>query len=115
MCKRGDIYYVNFSDEVGGHYQRGRRPALIVSNNSANHHSHMVTVVPLTSQVRKKPLPTHVFLPKGVIKGLRHSSLVLAEQVSTIDKELLSEKMASVWGKEWLKKVDRALKVQLDL
>lgn len=116
MCKRGDIYYVNFSHLQGSHYQQGRRPAVIVSNDLANLHSYLVTVVPLTSQVKKKKeLPTHVFLPQGVIKGLKRSSLVLAEQVSTIDKGLLEEKVACVWDKNWLNKIDRALKVQLGL
>ena len=56
-----------------------------------------------------------MFLPQGVIKGLKRSSLVLAEQVSTIDKGLLEDKIACVWDKNWLNKIDQALKIQLGL
>ncbi|EKA06701.1 type II toxin-antitoxin system PemK/MazF family toxin, partial [Streptococcus sp. GMD6S] len=47
MCKRGDIYYVDFGNQKNSHIQQGIRPAIIVSNNKANDHSHLVTVVPL--------------------------------------------------------------------
>ena len=65
MCKRGDIYYVDFGEKDGSK-QGGVRPALVVSNNKANKHSPVVTVVPLSARVwKKKYLPTHVQIPKG--------------------------------------------------
>lgn len=66
MCKRGDIYFVNFGNNVKSFKQSGIRPALVVSNNKANYNSPVVTVVPLTKQVWKKPnLPTHVIPPEA--------------------------------------------------
>ncbi len=79
MCKRGDIYYVDFGEKDGSK-QGGVRPALVVSNNKANKHSPVVTVVPLSARVwKKKYLPTHVQIPKG--SGLNKPSMALAEQV----------------------------------
>ena len=78
MCKRGDIYYVDFGEKDGSK-QGGVRPALVVSNNKANKHSPVVTVVPLSARVwKKKYLPTHVQIPKG--SGLNKPSMALAEQ-----------------------------------
>ena len=66
MCKRGDIYYVDFGEKAGSK-QVGIRPVLVVSNNKANKHSPpVVTVVPLSARVwKKKYIPTHVQIPKG--------------------------------------------------
>lgn len=86
MCKRGDIYYVDFGQNIDSNKQCGIRPAVIVSNNRANEHSPVITVVPLTSRTyKKRSLPTHVFIPKGC--GLERNSLALAEQVEAIDKK----------------------------
>ena len=112
MCKRGDIYYVG--NQKNSHIQQGIRPAIVVSNNKANDHSHLVTVVPLTKQVhKKKHLPTHVYLPKKVFKELKWSSLVLAEQVLTVDKFQLKNKVMAIREEAWLVRIDRALRVQI--
>lgn len=116
MCKRGDIYYVDFGQHENSHIQRGIRPAIVVSNNKANDHSHLVTVLPLTKQTQKKKhLPTHVYLPKAIFTGLRWSSLVLAEQVLTIDKFQLKNKVMTIRDEAWLNRIDQALKVQVGL
>ena len=94
MCKRGDIYYVDFGEKDGSK-QGGVRPALVVSNNKANKHSPVVTVVPLSARVwKKKYLPTHVQIPKG--SGLNKPSMALAEQVETLDKTRLGERIGEV-------------------
>ena len=63
MISRGDIYMAKLqSDEDNGSLQEGRRPILIISNDLANKHSPVVTIVPLTSKLRKNPLPTHVLI-----------------------------------------------------
>lgn len=116
MCKRGDIYYVDFGNQKNSHIQQGLRPAIVVSNNKANDHSHLVTVLPLTKQVQKKKhLPTHVYLPKKVFKGLKWSSLVLAEQVLTVDKFQLKNKVMTIREEAWLMRIDKALKMQVGL
>ena len=94
MCKRGDIYYVDFGEKDGSK-QGGVRPALVVSNNKANKHSPVVTVIPLSARVwKKKYLPTHVQIPKG--SGLNKPSMALAEQVETLDKTRLGERIGEV-------------------
>ena len=86
MCKRGDIYYVDFGEKAGSE-QGGVRPALVVSNNKANKHSPVVTVIPLSARVwKKKYLPTHVQIPLKKSSGLNKPSMALAEQVETLDK-----------------------------
>lgn len=81
MCKRGDIYYVDFGEKDGSK-QGGVRPALVVSNNKANKHSPVVTVVPLSARVwKKKYLPTHVQIPKG--SGLNKPSMALYKSMSS--------------------------------
>jgi len=63
MVRRGDTYMARLqSDEDGGSLQEGRRPILIISNDLANKHSPVVTIVPITSKLRKNPLPTHVLI-----------------------------------------------------
>lgn len=112
MCVRGDIYLVNFGRNKNTYKQNGVRPALVVSNNRANKNSPVVTVVPLTSKVWKKPfLPTHVTIPSGV--GLSKPSMALAEQVEAIDKELLVNKMGHVYDDLIMEQVTVALQIQI--
>ena len=93
MCKRGDIYYVDFGEKAGSE-QGGVRPALVVSNNKANKHSPVVTVIPLSARVwKKKYLPTHVQIPLKKSSGLNKPSMALAEQVETLDKTRLGERI----------------------
>lgn len=96
MCKRGDIYYVDFGEKAGSE-QGGVRPALVVSNNKANKHSPVVTVIPLSARVwKKKYLPTHVQIPLKKSSGLNKPSMALAEQVETLDKTRLGERIGEV-------------------
>lgn len=113
MCKRGDIYMATLSkdEEGGGSLQQGVRPVLIISNDKCNEHSSVITVVPFTSR-RKNPLPTHVLVKKC---GLTSPSLVLAEQIMSLNKSRLKEKLGSISETEYVKKVDRAIKVQLGM
>lgn len=87
MCRRGEIYNVDFGNNENSYKQCGVRPALVVSNNRANENSPVVTVVPLTARVwKKKYLPTHVQIPLKASVGLSKPSMALAEQVETLDK-----------------------------
>lgn len=112
MCKRGDIYFVDFGQNIDSNKQCGIRPAVIVSNNRANEHSPVITVVPLTSRVyKKRSLPTHVFIPKSC--GLDRNSLALAEQVESIDKKNLREKRGSITDTAVMERIIRAIQIQI--
>lgn len=111
MCKRGDIYYVDFGEKAGSK-QGGIRPALVVSNNKANKHSPVVTVVPLSARVwKKKYLPTHVQIPKG--RGLSRPSMALAEQVETLDKTRLGDRIGEVLDDMVMEQITVALQIQI--
>lgn len=113
MCKRGDIYFVDFGEKDGSK-QGGIRPALVVSNNKANLHSPVVTVVPLSARVwKKKYLPTHVQIPKRKNCGLDKPSMALAEQVETLDKKRLGEKIGEVLDDMVMQQVTVALQIQI--
>jgi len=92
--KRGEIYYADLSPVVGSE-QGGIRPVLIVQNDVGNRHSPTVIAAAITSQQTKAKLPTHI--PIGTVgSGLAKNSVVLLEQVRTIDKKRLKEKMGAV-------------------
>ena len=114
MCRRGDVYFVDFGKDTDTRKQRGIRPAVIVSNNKANQYSPVITVVPLTSKINKKRfLPTHVYIPASAVFGLSCGSLALAEQVEAIDKERLIEKKGSIISAEIMREITRAIQVQI--
>ena len=109
--RRGDIYYAYLNPVVGSE-QGDCRPVLIVQNDVGNDHSPTVIVTPLTRNLRKNPLPTHVRLPKSC--GLDRDSLVLAEQIRTIDRTRLSNYIGHI-DKETQTEVDTALAVCIGL
>lgn len=114
MCKRGDIYYVNFGKNIGTSKQYGIRPVVIVSNNKANTYSPVITVVPLTSKINKKRfLPTHVYIPASEEYGLSCGSIVLAEQLESIDKDRLIEKKGIIKNEAIMEKITRAIQIQI--
>ena len=108
--KRGNLYIADL-DPVKGSEQGGRRPVLVVQNDAGNQHSPTVIIAAITSQ--KKPnQPTHVCL-KG-LDVLPKDSMVLMEQIRTIDKSRLEEYIGKI-GWELMEKVDRALRISVDL
>ena len=109
--KRGDIYYAYLNPVIGSE-QGDCRPVLIVQNNTGNEHSPTVIITPLTRNLRKNPLPTHVLLPKSC--GLDRDSLVLAEQIRTIDRSRLSNYIGRI-DRETQSAVDNALAVCIGL
>lgn len=108
--KRGDIFWVNFGVNIGCE-QNGNRPAIIVSNDTCNKVSATVTVVPLTSK-RKTSLPTHVLITSSDCGELSSTSLALCEQVRTIDKSRIGNKMGKV-SKVKMEAISTALREQL--
>ena len=114
MCKRGDIYYVDFGEYTDSCKQRGVRPAMVISNNRANEHSPVITVVPMTSRTYKKRfMPTHVYVPRCSGSGLDKNSLALAEQVEAIDKTQLREYKGTVTDARIMEQITRVLQIQI--
>ena len=110
--KRGDIYYADLSPVVGSE-QGGMRPVLIVQNDTGNKHSPTVIAAAITSQIGKARLPTHIELEARSF-GLTRDSVVLLEQIRTIDKRRLRERMGRV-DDELMNKVDDAIAVSFGL
>lgn len=110
---RGEIYICDFVD-VGGSVQNGLRPALVIQNNVGNKHSTTVIVSPITSIIKKDKLPTHVYL--GTEYGLPDESMVMLEQIYTVDKNYhIREYVGLIDDKETIKKINHALRVSLAL
>ncbi len=110
--KRGDIYYADLSPVVGSE-QGGMRPVLIVQNDMGNRHSPTVIAAAITSQTGKARLPTHIELSARSY-GLSKDSVVLLEQIRTIDKRRLREKMGKL-DDSLMNRVDSALAVSFGL
>ena len=112
MVKRGDIYFADLSPVVGSE-QGGMRPVLIVQNDTGNRHSPTVIAAAITSQMGKAKLPTHIEL-HGRSVGLNRDSVILLEQIRTIDKSRLRERMGRL-DKGTMSEVDSALAVSFGL
>lgn len=112
IIKRGDIYYADLSPVIGSE-QGGIRPVLIIQNDVGNKYSPTVIAAAITSQHEKNNLPTHIRVDADSC-GLSKDSIVLLEQVRTIDKKRLKEKMGTL-GFEAMGKVDQALSVSFGL
>ena len=112
MVKRGDIFYADLSPVVGSE-QGGTRPVLIVQNDMGNRHSPTVIAAAITSKTGKAKLPTHINLPGNSV-GLTRDSVVLLEQIRTIDKRRLREHMGCL-NDTLMGKVDEAIAVSFGL
>lgn len=112
VVKRGDIFYADLSPVVGSE-QGGIRPVLIIQNNVGNKYSPTVIVSAITSQINKAKLPTHVEISSEEY-GLNKDSVVLLEQIRTLDKKRLKEKIGHMSEKDMIK-VDEALLVSIGL
>ena len=112
MVKRGDIYYADLSPVVGSE-QGGMRPVLIVQNDTGNKHSPTVIAAAITSQTNKAKLPTHIELSARSC-GLTRDSVILLEQIRTIDKSRLRERMGKI-DEATMTQVDNAISVSFGL
>ena len=110
--KRGDIFYADLSPVIGSE-QGGVRPVLIIQNDVGNKYSPTVIVAAITSQINKAKLPTHIEIP-GTEHGLTKDSVVLLEQIRTIDKKRLKEKTGHV-SDELCVDIEQALKISLGI
>ena len=110
--RRGDIYYADLSPVVGSE-QGGMRPVLIIQNDTGNRHSPTVIAAAITSQTGKANLPTHITLAARSC-GLTRESVILLEQVRTLDKSRLRERMGRL-DEPAMHQVDNAIAVSFGL
>ncbi len=111
VVQRGDIYLAELGEGVGSE-QKGERPVLIVQNNLGNIFSPTVTVLPITTKVHKSEgMPTHVIIDD--VNILPEKSAIMAEQITTIDKSKLKEKIGSLDKRFMNKVVNPKLLIQL--
>ena len=110
--RRGDVYFADLSPVIGSE-QGGIRPVLVLQNDVGNRYSPTVIVCAITSQIDKARLPTHVEL-RGKEQGLDRNSVILLEQIRTIDKRRLRDKLTTL-DPAIMSKVDEALKISLGL
>ena len=113
IIKRGDMFYADLSPVVGSE-QGGVRPVLVIQNNVGNKYSPTVIVSAITSQLNKSKLPTHIELDSEEF-GLKSDSIILTEQIRTIDKSRLKEKIGHINDTQVMSKIDNALGVSFGL
>lgn len=112
MVKRGDIFYADLSPVIGSE-QGGVRPVLIVQNDIGNKYSPTVIAAAVTSQINKAKLPTHIEIDAATY-GLSKDSVILMEQVRTLDKKRLKEKIGQI-DDELIEQVNNALMISFGL
>ena len=110
--RRGDVYYADLRPVIGSE-QGGIRPVLIVQNDVGNKHSPTVICAAITSKMNKAKLPTHIEL-NAALYDMDKDSVVLLEQLRTIDKKRLKDKVCHLDG-DIMRKVNRALMISLEL
>lgn len=109
---RGEVYFADLSPVVGSE-QGGVRPVLIIQNNIGNRFSPTVIVAAITAQIQKAKLPTHVEI-NAEKYGFERNSVILLEQIRTLDKQRLTDKITKL-DNDMMKKINRALEISLGL
>ena len=112
VIKRGDIFYADLSPVVGSE-QGGVRPVLVIQNDVGNKYSPTIIVAAITSQLKKAKLPTHLEIDAGNF-GLIKDSVLLLEQIRTIDRKRISDKIGRC-DKEYMMKVDKAIGISVGI
>lgn len=118
MCRRGEVYFAALPIQSNNSsIQTGIRPVVIVQNNVGNKYSPTINIVPMTSVIKNERQPTHVIIPKntGSGNGLEKTSMVLGEQLTTINKFDLRSSLVCTLPEHVMKQIDRALMVSLAL
>jgi mRNA interferase MazF len=112
IVKRGDVYFADLSPVVGSE-QGGVRPVLVIQNDIGNRFSPTVIIAAITAQIQKAKLPTHVEIDAKRY-GFERDSVILLEQIRTIDKQRLTDKITHL-DDEMMEKVNEALQISLGL
>ena len=113
VIKRGDMFYAELSPVVGSE-QGGIRPVLIIQNDTGNKYSPTVIAAAITSQTGKNKLPTHIEIGSDN-NGLKSDSVVLTEQIRTIDKSRLKEKIGHINDNGVMSRVNNAIGISFGL
>ena len=110
MIHRGEIYYADLSPVIGSE-QGGYRPVVVLQNNKGNRYSTTIIVAPISSKLTKNPLPTHVMVENNY---LEKKCVILLEQIRTIDKQRIREKVGIIDDKI-MQLINQAIKTSLDI
>lgn len=111
--KRGDLFYADLGNSMFSE-QYGIRPVIVLSNNKNNEYSPTIIIAPLTTKIKKESLLVHTYITKDKENNLSLNSMVLLEQIKTIDKKRLFSKIGTVCDED-LKRIDKSLKISLNL
>lgn len=112
LIRRGDIFYADLSPVVGSE-QGGTRPVLVLQNDIGNQYSPTTIIAAITSQISKAKLPTHIEV-KATNSGLEKNSVILLEQIRTIDKSRLLEKVTTL-PEDLMERINQAIEISLGL
>ena len=110
MIRRGDVYYADLSPVVGSE-QGGVRPVVVVQNDKGNKYSKTIIIAPISKKMSKPPIPTHVIFSDS---SLSYVSMILCEQLRTIDKKRLGQWICTLDDKT-IDKIDQAIRVSLNI
>ena len=117
--KRYEVWFADLGDHPGTSVQSGNRPVLVISNDVGNLYSNTITVIPLTTKIKKLEMPTHIRISQADCWMYRdealQESLLLAEQITTIDKSALCNRLCRVKSQEKMQEIKRAVAAQLDM
>ena len=108
---RGDIYYIDLPKSIGS-IQSGIRPVIILQNNIGNTYSTTTIVACITSK-KKKRIPTHCFIPR--VGGLKRNSIVLCEQIFTVEKQNLKQYVGTITNNRTLNRLNKCIQLSLGL
>lgn len=112
VIRRGDLFYADLSPVIGSE-QGGVRPVLVIQNNVGNRYSPTIIVAAITSQMKKAKLPTHIEMQAGKF-GLIKDSVLLLEQIRTIDRKRMKDKIGRC-DAEFMVKIKKALEISIGL
>ena len=110
MVRRGDVYYADLSPVVGSE-QGGVRPVVVIQNDKGNKYSKTVIIAPISKKMSKPPIPTHVIFSDS---SLSYVSMILCEQLRTIDKKRLGQWICTLDDKT-IEKINQAIRVSLNI
>lgn len=119
LPRRYEIWFADLGDHYGTSVQSGNRPVLVISNDVGNQYSQTLTVIPLTTKLKRMDMPTHIILTEEDCCMFRpqtlQDSVLLAEQITTIAKSALCSRLCRVTSKEKKQEIVRAVATQLDM
>lgn len=113
--RRNEIYSINFGTDKIRCEQTGIRPAIILQNNKGNENSPTTIVAPLTTKQKSLYLPIHIEIEKDSTNNLTENSVVLLEQLYTVDKSRIGDKIGEIVDKNIINKINKGLKISLGL